>query len=79
LVWISDHTGFVIDHLVPVELAGRSTLANLWPQRVEDAKRKERMAAKLHELVLSGQLRLGTAQREIAANWIEAYKKYVSP
>jgi hypothetical protein len=76
---ISDHTGFVIDHLVPVELAGRSTLANLWPQRIGDAKRKDRLAAKLHELVLSGQLELGTAQREIAANWIEAYKKYVSP
>jgi hypothetical protein len=76
---ISDHAGFVIDHLVPVELAGRSTLANLWPQRVEEAKRKERLAAKLHDLVLSGQLELGTAQREIAANWIEAYKKYVSP
>jgi len=76
---ISDHTGFVIDHLVPVELAGRSELGNLWPQRIEDAKRKDRLEAKLHELVLSGQLELGTAQREIAANWIEAYKKYVSP
>ncbi len=76
---ISDHTGFVIDHLVPVELAGRSTLGNLWPQRIEDAKRKDRLEAKLHQLVLSGQLELGTAQREIAANWIEAYKKYVSP
>jgi hypothetical protein len=76
---IRDHTGFVIDHLVPVELAGRSTLANLWPLRVEDAKRKDRLSAKLHELVLSGRLELGAAQREIASNWIEAYKKYVSP
>jgi len=28
---IADHDGMVIDHLVPVELAGRSTLANLCP------------------------------------------------
>jgi hypothetical protein len=69
---ISDNTEFVIDHLIPVELAGRSTLGNLWPQRIEHAKRKDRLEAKLHELVLSGQLELGTAQREIAANWIEA-------
>ena len=76
---IRDHTGFVIDYLVPVELAGRSTLGNLWPLRVEDAKRKDRLVAKLYELVLSGRLQLGAAQREIASNWIEAYKKYVSP
>ena len=74
---ISGHTGFVIDHLVPVELAGRTTVANLWPLRVEVAKRKNRLVARLHDLVLSGQL--GVAQREIASNWIEAYKKYVSP
>ena len=76
---ISDHTGFVIDHLVPVELAGRTTVANLWPLRVEVAKRKDRLVVRLHDLVLSGQLELGAAQREIASNWIEAYKKYVSP
>ena len=76
---IRDHTGFVIDHLVPVELAGQSTLANLWPLRVDDAKRKDRLVTKLRELVSSGQLELGAAQREIASNWIEAYKKYVSP
>jgi len=62
-----------------VELAGRSTLANLWSLRVDDAKRKDRLVTKLRELVSSGQLELGAAQREIASNWIEAYKKYVSP
>ena len=31
---------------------------------------------KLHKLVCAGQLDLKT-QREIASNWIEAYKKYV--
>ena len=40
---------------------------------------KDRLEDKLHELVCSGQLDLKTAQQVIAANWIEAYKKYVSP
>jgi hypothetical protein len=30
----------------------------------------------LRNLVCDGQLDLATAQREIATNWIEAYKKY---
>ena len=40
---------------------------------------KDRLEDKLHELVCSGQLDLKTAQQAIASNWIEAYKKYVSP
>ena len=37
-----------------------------------------RFQRKLHKLVCAGQLDLKTAQREIASDWIEAYKKYVS-
>jgi hypothetical protein len=36
-----------------------------------------RFQRKLHQLVCAGQLDLKTAQREIASDWIEAYKKYV--
>ena len=38
---------------------------------------KDALERKLHKLVCAGQLNLKTAQREIASNWIEAYKKYV--
>jgi hypothetical protein len=38
---------------------------------------KDALERKLHKLVCAGQLDLKTAQREIASNWIEAYKKYV--
>jgi len=34
---------------------------------------------RLHALVVNGKLDLETAQREIAADWITAYKKYVGP
>jgi hypothetical protein len=38
---------------------------------------KDVLERKLHNLVCAGKLDLKTAQREIASNWIEAYKKYV--
>ena len=38
---------------------------------------KDALERKLHKLVCAGQLDLKTAQREIASDWIEAYKKYV--
>jgi hypothetical protein len=34
---------------------------------------------RLHALVISGKLDLKTAQREIATDWIAAYKKYIGP
>jgi hypothetical protein len=36
-----------------------------------------RFQRKLHKLVCAGQLDLKTAQREIASDWIEAYKRYL--
>jgi len=38
---------------------------------------KNALERKLHKLVCVGQLHLKSAQREIASDWIEAYKKYV--
>jgi hypothetical protein len=34
---------------------------------------------RLHALIVNGKLDLETAQREIATDWIAAYKKYVGP
>ncbi|HYQ90752.1 MAG TPA: hypothetical protein VES89_01420 [Candidatus Competibacteraceae bacterium] len=39
----------------------------------------DKVENKLHELVCAGKLPLEQAQREIASNWVEAYKKYVGP
>jgi hypothetical protein len=40
---------------------------------------KDKVENKLHELVCAGKLLLAQAQREIASNWVEAYKTYVGP
>jgi hypothetical protein len=41
------------------------------------AHTKDRLEGKLHDLVCAGKLSLGAAQRQEAANWINAYKRYV--
>src|SRR5205823_4516238 len=41
-----------------------------------NARVKDQIENRLHDLVCSGELDLATAQREIASDWIAAYKKY---
>jgi hypothetical protein len=71
---------YKVDHLVPVNLGGSNALANLWPQRYDGswgARKKDRLEKRLHSLVCSGALRLSSARRQIAHNWIAAFKRYV--
>jgi len=74
---------YEVDHLISLELGGSNSIKNLWPESYRtspwNARVKDRLENRLHELVCDGDLDLKTAQSEIAANWIEAYKKYVSP
>jgi hypothetical protein len=60
---------YVIDHLVPLELGGANTIANIWPQPKNEAKRKDRVEALLHERVCSGAMSLPAAQNAIRTNW----------
>lgn len=74
---------YEVDHLISLELGGSNSIKNLWPESHRtspwNAQVKDKLENRLHELVCSGQLDLKTAQQAIAANWIEAYQKYVSP
>ncbi len=71
---------YEVDYLITPALGGADDIRNLWPQpykeTVWNAQVKDELEDYLHSLVCEGRLDLTTAQREIAGNWIEAYKKY---
>jgi hypothetical protein len=71
---------YEVDYLITPALGGADDIHNLWPESrgatVWNAQVKDALEDHLRDLVCNGQLDLATAQREIAGNWIEAYKKY---
>ena len=68
-----------IDHLVPLELDGRNSIRNLWPQLLGASRAKDRLESTLHSMVCAGQITLASAQRAIRTNWARAYRLYVRP
>jgi hypothetical protein len=71
---------YEVDYLITPALGGADDIRNLWPESssatVWNAQVKDELEGHLRNLVCGGQLDLATAQSEIAANWIGAYKKY---
>ena len=74
-----DPHAYEVDYLVTPALGGADDLRNLWPHSysaVWNARVKDDLEDLLRNKVCDGTLELGQAQREIAQNWIAAYKKY---
>jgi hypothetical protein len=71
---------YEVDFLITPELGGSNDIHNLWPEpyysTAWNAHVKDELEDRLHELVCDGKLDLSTAQRDISADWILAYKKY---
>jgi hypothetical protein len=71
---------YEIDYLIAPGLGGAEDIRNLWPEpytaRRWNAHVKDALEERLHEMVCGGELDLSTAQRDIATDWIAAYKKY---
>ena len=73
------------DHLISIGLGGSPTAPeNLWPEPHHviggwGSYTKDRLEDRLHTLVCSGRVPLAQAQRDIAHDWIAAYKRYVGP
>jgi hypothetical protein len=71
---------FQVDYLINPQLGGTDDVRNLWPEpyksKVWNARAKDALENRLHNMVCSQQIDLAEAQHEIATNWIAAYKKY---
>jgi hypothetical protein len=71
---------YEIDYLIAPGLGGVEEIHNLWPEPYTtsawNAHVKDELEEHLHQLVCAGRLDLSTAQRDIATDWIAAYKKY---
>jgi hypothetical protein len=70
---------YEVDYLITPQLGGASSIRNLWPEPYSaewNAHVKDELEDRLHGMVCAGQMDLTTAQREIAQDWISAYKKY---
>jgi hypothetical protein len=61
--------GWRIDHMIPLELGGLTTEANLWPQPVAESYRKDADEDALHEAVCAGRLSLREAQARMLRRW----------
>jgi Putative zinc-finger len=71
---------YELDYLITPELGGSDDRRNLWPERYSsdlwNAHVKDELERLLPRLVCAGTLPLATAQRDMATDWIAAYKKY---
>ena len=70
---------YEVDYLVTPALGGADDIRNLWPHSysaVWNARVKDDLEDHLRDMVCSGDLDLSQAQRDIATDWIAAYKKY---
>jgi hypothetical protein len=69
-----------LDHLIPLELGGASTVQNLWPEPWDGARGahvKDTLENALNHLVCDERLELRAAQQAIAGDWETAYRRYV--
>ena len=71
---------YELDFLITPELGGAADPRNLWPQpygaTVWNAYVKDELEQHLGRMVCAGTLDLATAQRDIATDWIGAYRRY---
>lgn len=71
---------YELDALITPELGGSTDPANLWPQPYGaprwNAHIKDQLEELLPKMVCAGQITLAQAQRDIASDWVNAYKRY---
>jgi len=63
---------YEVDHLVSLEVGGANSLANLWPQPIQSARRKDVIENWLHREVCTGRMAIQDAQNRLANDWTTA-------
>ena len=76
----SNAEDYQVDYLINPQLGGTDDVRNLWPEpyhsTVWNAHAKDALEDRLHQMVCNRQIDLASAQRELATNWIAAYKRH---
>ena len=71
---------YELDFLITPELGGMPDALNLWPQPYRstmwNAYVKDELERHFQRMVCEGTVDMATAQRELATDWISAYKRY---
>jgi hypothetical protein len=71
---------YEVDYLITPGLGGADDIRNLWPEPRYDTTWnsfvKDQLEDYLHQSVCSHKVSLATAQKDVASDWISAYKKY---
>jgi hypothetical protein len=66
---IASGTATELDHLVPLELGGNNSAANLWPEVPPTPNPKDSVEDALNAAVCSGRVTLASAQQAVAQDW----------
>jgi hypothetical protein len=76
----SQSAGYELDYLISPQLGGTEDLRNLWPEPASsngwNMQAKDALENRLYQLVCQKKVPLATAQRDLATDWISAYKRY---
>ena len=62
-------SSYEVDHLIPLELGGDNSIANLWPEVSPGYHQKDAIENELHHDVCAGGVGLRAAQQQIAHDW----------
>jgi len=79
---IRPSAGRELVQLIPSSLGGTNDRENLWPlpsSKDFGPAQKKALDEKLHKMVCDGSLDLKQAQEALKKNWVDAYKKYLTP
>jgi hypothetical protein len=68
----SEWSNYEFDHLIPLNAGGDSSIANLWPQPIAEAKEKDKVEQQTYDGLKNGTLTQAQAVQMIW-DWVDAH------